>query len=442
MKLRDRARPRTALLLLCAALAAGCGGAPLRYTPSRPPFALAAERLAPIASVRFSDASGGMQSMGTALMLRRHFYDSFQDAMRDSLAALGVSTSSAASGADLEIALLESRLDRGQGLNADLTATVRYELRARRGGQLACAREGSGWAVLRESLVASPDAKTVEQALAKAADGLGPVLASSCLYAPQAPADVAAASSATAQSPATRAGVDVPPSPGRRDPRLLVLAVGIERYRSLPPARFAANDARAFAAYARTALGAADERVAVAVDDDATYAGLRKYVEGWLPNRLGVGDTLVVYFAGRGAFDSGKAASYLVPSDGDANYLEQTAYPLARLMTELGRLPAKVVVVLDAGFSGAGPRSAGPPGALGSVAATIPLPPSNVVLIDAAAAAQPVNVDEAHEHGLFTYYLLKALRDAPDLSAAFDAAAPEVMKASPDAAQSPQRRPR
>jgi hypothetical protein len=426
------------LLILATALAAGCGGAELRYAPVRPTFALASERLAPVASVRFVDASGGMQSMGTALMLKRRFFDSFHGAMSDSLTALGVSTSTA-SGADVEIALTESRLDRGQGLNADLTATVRYALRVRRGGRVVCEREGSGWAVLRESLVASPDAKTVEQALARAADGLGPVLASSCLYASGTSGTAVSASSAAASSSAANEDVDVPPSPGRRDPRLLVLSIGVERYRGFAPARFAANDARAFAAYAQSVLGAAPERVALAVDEDATDAGLRKYLEGWLPNRVGVGDTVVVYFAGRGAFDSGAAKTYLLPSDGDAAYLEQTAYPLPRLLEQLGRLPAKVVVVLDGGFSGSGPRSSAPPGSRGGVAASIPLPPPNVILIDAAGPAQSVGFDAAHSHGLFTYFLLKSLRDAPDLGGAFDAAAPQVRKAATE--QSPQRRP-
>lgn len=416
------------LLLLSAALAAGCGGAQLRYTPAQPSFALAPERSVPIASIRFLDASGGMQSMGTALMLKRRFYDSFREAMQDSLTSLKVTTA-AVSGADVEIVLTEARLARGQGLNADLTATVRYVVRARRGGQAACEREGSGWTVLRESLVSSPDAQAVERALAKAADGLGPVLASSCLYAPE----PSAAAPPTATPAGTGPGafdVDAPPSPGRRDPHLLVLAVGVERYRGLPPARFAGNDARAFAAYAKAVLGAADERVALAVDDDATYASLRKYIEGWLPNRLSVGDRVIVYFSGHGAFDSSSGATYLVPSDGDTSYLEQTAYPLARVYAQLGRLPAKVFVVLDAGFSGSGPRSAAPPGARLSAVAPASLPPANTALIAAAAPAQAVNVDAVRGHGLFTYFLLKALRAAPDLRAAFDAAKPEVEKAA------------
>lgn len=409
---------------MLAVFAAGCGGAELRYSPAAPPSGFSPQRLEPIASVRFTDASGGMQSMGTALMLKRHFSESFRDAMQASFAALQVSTG-AAGGADVEIVLKEARLARGQGVNADLTATVRYVLRAGGGGRPACEREGSGWAVLRESLTSSPDAKAVERALAKAADGLGPLLASSCLYS--------APASAASTAPAAGAAVDVdaPPNPGRRDPHLLVLAVGVERYRGAPPARFAAGDARAFAAYAKAVLGASDERVAVAVDEDAAYASLRKYVDGWIPNRLGVGDAVIVYFAGRGATDPATGKAYLAPSDVDPAYLEQTAYPLDQFFGGLGRLPAKVFVVLDAGFSGAGERSLTPAGARPLPVSPAANLPANVALLSAAAAsAQGVAVDEAGRHGLFTYHLLRALRTASDLRAAFDAAKPEVEKSA------------
>jgi hypothetical protein len=407
-------------LLLAVALTAGCGGAELRYAPAQPPFALSRERLAPIASVRFTDASGGMQSMGTGLMLKRHFYESFRDAMSVSLSSLDVSTG-AASGADLEISLSEARLDRGQGLNADLTATVRYVVRVSRGGKPACEREGSGWTVLRESLVSSPDAKAVEVALTKAADGLGPTLASSCLYA-------AAPLKTTPTVPVAAApyDVDVPPAPGRRDPHMLVLAFGAERYRGGAPARFAGADARAFAAYAEAALGASDERVVLAVDEDATYASLRKYVDGWIPNRLGVDDAVIVYFAGRGATEGATGKAYLAPTDADPSYLAQTAYSTTELLAALGRLPAKVTLILDAGFSGAGPRSMTPPGAKAFAVDPAVRIPANVTVVSAARADESVNDVSARGHGLFTYELLKALRDAPALHPAFEAAKIEV----------------
>ncbi len=336
---------RKALLpALAAALAAGCGAlrTQVRYSPARPVYALAPARLAKVASISFKDSSRGFESAGAGVMLARPFFDTFRDAAREQLAALGV-TASGGAGAAVELDLKHAELKRGQGLIAELSATVAYTLRARLPDGASCTQDVTGWASRRDTLAGSPAAQTLEDALGKALDNLGPAVADSCLYSP-------------APAPGGSGLKIVAPSRGRIDGKLLAVAVGVGRYRDAAlAAPSAAEDARAFAAAAKAELGAAGDRVFLLTDADATLADLNKTLGRLIGDRVALDGRVVVYFAGRTARDSRGAV--LLPYDADPAYPAETGYPLERLYEELGRLPARVTLVLDAGTIGALPRA-------------------------------------------------------------------------------------
>jgi len=64
----------------------------------------------------------------------------------------------------------------------------------------------------------------------------------------------------------------------------------------------------------------------------------------------------VFLFLGHGAPEPAKGNAYLLSWDGDPRFLEQTAMPLNSVYGALGKLKAKkVLVALDACFSGTGP---------------------------------------------------------------------------------------
>ncbi len=388
-------------------LAAGCAAVDLRGSPSRTAYALAPERVAPIASVEFKDLAGGLRQDGTHLVLKRPFVDSFRDAALARLAALNVPVGTAG-GAVVRVEVTESTLTRGRGFNADLTGTVKYALRVLRDGREVCVREASGWAVVHETLTSSPERAVLDAALSKAADDLGPALASSCLYTAGGPGSAAPAPAAV------------------RDPALIAVVIGVERRRgAAAPVAGAASDAKDFAAVLKTALGAGDGRVVLLVDDGASLADLNKTLEHWLPDHIAPGDRVVVYFAGQGARDA-RGDAYLVPFDGDAAYLDSTAFPLSRLLAGLGRLPATSTVVLDASFSGTGGRTLAAPDGGESAAA---LPPG-VTVLRASSPGQAAGA--ADGHGRFTAALLRALNErGGDLSSAFDAAAPGLTDQKP-----------
>ena len=387
-----------------ALLLAAAGCADVRYAPMTPARQLPPAR---IARIDVSDASGGLESAGAGVTLRRPFFAAFADAARARLAALGA-RAQGGEGARVEVVLTKARLRRGAGMASQAEGTVVYAVRVSSVQAGSCAREIVGRSALREGPFTSTSARALEIALGKAVDALGPALESSCLYG-------ASASSAAASAPPARL---------REDARLYAVVVGVGRYRGASGEGFAARDARDFAADAQALLGAEDDHVAVLTDENATLADLRKHVERWAVDRADAGSQLVFYLSGKTAAQPGGPV-YLLPYDADPDALPQTGFPLTRLFQDLGRLPARVTVVLEA-------PTASLPAQL----------PANLTLLSAGAPGQAVLEDPAARHGLFTGRLLQSLCRTPKLPAAFDdaAAATSAAARARGAAQTPTRR--
>jgi uncharacterized caspase-like protein len=124
-----------------------------------------------------------------------------------------------------------------------------------------------------------------------------------------------------------------------------------------------------------------------------------------------------VFFAGHGVADWNAGVPYLIPNDGDLNYLPQTAYPLDLVVERLASLDARhVTVFLDACFSGLSREGQ----SLIDDARPLVLVPvrrtaSGVSLFSAAQGNELASALDEQGHGLFSYYLFKGLAGAADL---------------------------
>ncbi len=248
--------------------------------------------------------------------------------------------------------------------------------------------------------------------------------------------------SAGSASPTTPSAAPTTPSVGRSDvdelpamrpesARRHAIVIGVERYReALPRADFASSDARLAAEYFKRILGVPEANLALLVDDRATKSDFEKYFERWLPNRIEAGDEVYIYFSGHGAPNPKSGDAYLVPFDGDPTYIEQTGYPLKKMYDQLAKLPAKrVFIVLDSCFSGAGGRSVLAKGARPLVTVQTAAVPGNLTVLAASAGDQISNSYQEKSHGLFTYFLLKGMKEkGGDFKAVFDYLKPEVAK--------------
>ncbi|MEW6672241.1 MAG: caspase family protein [Thermodesulfobacteriota bacterium] len=190
------------------------------------------------------------------------------------------------------------------------------------------------------------------------------------------------------------------------------VVIGIENYRSLPKSDYSGNDAALVKSYLKS-LGFQERNIDFIVDERATKTDVEKSLEAWLPNRATKDSLIIVYFSGHGAPEPATGEAYMVPYDGDPNYLPVTGYPLKRLYARLAKLEAKeIIVVLDSCFSGAGGRSVLAKGTrpLVMMAAT-EAPPAHMAVLTATQGSQISTSSPDKGHGVFTYYFLKALKD-------------------------------
>jgi hypothetical protein len=191
----------------------------------------------------------------------------------------------------------------------------------------------------------------------------------------------------------------------------LAVIIGIESYSDIASkAPYAERDADAFKSHAR-ALGVPERNIVLLKGAKAGKASLEKNLEQWLPRMVKADSRVYFYFSGHGAPDVKTGQAYLVPWDGDPNFLESTGYPVAKLYKKLGELPAKqVLVAMDSCFSGAGGRSVLASGARPLVAKIdTGAVPAKVTVLAASGASEISGSLDDKGHGAFTYFLLEGL---------------------------------
>lgn len=314
----------------------------------------------------------------------------------------------AAAGADL-VAVVDRFVKVGMGFTMS-AKTLLFDLEGKELAVLSSERSGRGGMMnpagpvvqvtravdrdIEDQLRAAPALAELARRLAKAAP----------------PAVPTAAAAAPARRPAAlKPSYRVPERPDD-----LAIVVGVAKYPDLPEALHAEDDAEAVKEHL-LALGVPRRNLIHLAGARATRTGLQKYVETWLANNVKPTSRVWFYFSGHGAPDPRTGDSYLVPSDGDPNYLAETGYPLRELYAKLAASGAReAVVALDACFSGAGGRSVLAKGARPLVVRreAPEAPPATVTVLAAAAEDQITAAYEEGGHGLFTWFLLKGLDGA------------------------------
>jgi hypothetical protein len=204
--------------------------------------------------------------------------------------------------------------------------------------------------------------------------------------------------------------VDTPRYHDAARPDDVALVVGVEKYNDLPDAQYAERDAIAVRDHL-LALGFAPRNVILLTGARASKAGITTGVERKLPAMVKPTSTVFFYYSGHGAPDTANGRAYLLPADGDPQYLEDSAYPLPRLYAKLGALKAKrVLVALDSCFSGAGGRSVLPKGTRPLVTKIDEgLIPGKVASLTASRSSEISGTLDEQGHGVFTYFFLKGL---------------------------------
>lgn len=198
-----------------------------------------------------------------------------------------------------------------------------------------------------------------------------------------------------------------------RQPHTYLISIGIGSYRDrqVPSRRFASSDAQSVANYFQTLGGLPPSNVLLLQDWKAIRSDIDEALLDWLPPRIHKDAVIIVYFAGLASVSS-TGETFLVPFDGTAT-TPSRAYPIKDFEAALSRLHAKQTVFLfDGTVSRMGPDNRTKTG-LSAPPQWNPIGDSTFQVIGTSGIGQGLE-DDRHRHGLFTYYLLRALRGEAD----------------------------
>ena len=200
----------------------------------------------------------------------------------------------------------------------------------------------------------------------------------------------------------------------------VALIIGVKDYQSGTPSKFSDRDAESFKKYATTALKVPEQRVKTLINQEATRINILRAVDLWLRSEVTANTRVYVFYSGHGLASPNGEAGYLLPYDGDATYLSETAINLKLLFQRIELLkPRDVVAFLDSCYSGQ-TRSGGTLLAdarpIAIQLASSKFGGEKTSIFSAASGIELAGSNERLGHGLFSFYLMKGLEGAAELN--------------------------
>lgn len=220
--------------------------------------------------------------------------------------------------------------------------------------------------------------------------------------------------------------VDLAPKTSISRPDAIAILIGNRKYKNpgIPEVKYAGVDAEVMKRYLIETFGYDKKNIIVL--NNATYLDFRQLFgddndhKGQLYKltRKDRSDVFIFY-SGHGAPDTDTKKAYIVPTDADPTYIRFAGYSLDTLYQNLAKLsadknPASITVVLDSCFSGGYNdgmlvRSASP---IFIEASTPLLTAKNTIVFTSSRGNQISSWYTEKNHGLFTYFFLKTIKNA------------------------------
>lgn len=206
--------------------------------------------------------------------------------------------------------------------------------------------------------------------------------------------------------------VDIP-SLGSTNKTTFAIVIANEDYQRESKVDFAKNDGKTFQKYCHQVLGLPEKNIHLV--ENGTLNNMI-YELDWLELVCKAYDgeaSVIFYYAGHGVPDEANGKAYLLPIDGTGKNL-RTCLSTEELYKTLGGLLASsVTVLMDACFSGtkrSGEMLASARGV--AIQAKASAPKGNMVVLSAAQGDETAYSYKDTQHGLFTYFLLKKLKES------------------------------
>ena len=210
------------------------------------------------------------------------------------------------------------------------------------------------------------------------------------------------------------------------------MVIGISRYKDtrIPPLRYASDDAESFYNWLVSPKGGkyAPSNVKLLLNKNATNRNFKSALFVWLKKALEE-DMVTIYFAGHGSPESPDSPNnlFLLPYDTQYDNIAATGFPMWDIGTALDRFikAKKVVIIADACHAGGIGQSfdvarrsnrAIKVNPIGTRLQDLSKVEDGVCVISASSEKQLSQESEnwGGGHGVFTYFLLKALKGNAD----------------------------
>lgn len=195
--------------------------------------------------------------------------------------------------------------------------------------------------------------------------------------------------------------------------KTFAVIIANENYQKEIKVQFARNDGKVFKEYCEQTLGIPPKNIHFA--QDASFGNIKSEIK-WISDVAAAykGQAKIIfYYAGHGMPDETDRSSYLLPVDGFSSDFE-TAIKLDDLYSRLTANPCQsITLFLDACFSG----SVRDEGMLANARGVkiVPRPgllKGNLIVFSAATGNETAYPFKEKQHGLFTYFLLKAIQES------------------------------
>ena len=225
-------------------------------------------------------------------------------------------------------------------------------------------------------------------------------------------------------APRADSGNDLSPAglnPAPANENVVAVIIGIKNYKNqaVPAVDYALNDAKMVKEYMIKLLGCREENIIYLEDPskgelEAVF-GTKDSNKGKLNSYIRAGKSdVIVYYAGHGAPDLDSKYAFLVPSDGNPDYVALNGYSLDLLFSNVDSLDVRsATVIIEACFSGAVQN-----GMLIKNASPLAVVPETkkysgkLNILAASSSSEIASWYPEKSQGLFTYFLLKGLGGA------------------------------
>lgn len=205
------------------------------------------------------------------------------------------------------------------------------------------------------------------------------------------------------------------PSANSNNTNAIAVVIGNSNYSNTKSVAYAISDAQSVKNYLINVLGFKEGNILfkenATLGDFNTLFGTKENQKGRLANTIkeNISDVFIFY-AGHGAPGLKDNKGYFVPVECNPNYVENSGYSLDVFYQNLAQLKAKsLTIVLDACFSGANVFDKISPLTIKVIDPVLTM--KNAVVIASSSGTEVSTWYDEKQHGMFTYFFLKAIQD-------------------------------